>query len=376
MKVSRIDFGRIDAAERTSQGFLKAPAYLTRAGVFTYYNADGSPRREYRSTAEVFRADSLATLISAPVTDKHPSEMVTADNRSKYDMGNIGDQIVRDGGKVAATMYVKDARLISAVERGDMRETSCGYVCDTDETPGIVPDGEPDSGQRYDAAQLNIVYNHVAVVPMGRAGSEIRMRLDAAGNAVIPTTSTEKPMHKERIDGVDYEVGTDAHKAACARRDEGEKKAKAERDALQARADAAEGEVKKLKADALEMPKKIAEQAAARATLETGARKVLGSEAKLDGKSDAEIRRMVAEKSAPSVKLDGKSDDYIAALFDRAVEHSDEEQFQLGALRVDAEMAAREPSKSERIDADAAWESMVERNRNAWKTPVADKAKA
>lgn len=330
MKVSRLDSGRIDAAERTQQGFLKAPAYLTRAGVFTYTNPDGSQRREWRSMAEVMRADSLASLISAPVTDRHPAELITAENRSKYDRGNLGDNIIRDGGKVAATMYIKDSRLISAVERGDMRETSCGYDCETVKGAGVVPVGEPDAGQHYDAIQQNIVYNHVALVPAGRAGSSIGLRLDAAGNSVIPPVegnSNEDNMTKERIDGIEYDVGTDAHRAAGVRRDEADKARtvelstlKSERDKQQARADKAEADAKKAGEElkAATDVKRLDELAAARATLLTGARAILGAEVKLDGKSDAEIKREVAAKANPTLKLDGKSDAYVEALFDAA----------------------------------------------------------
>ena len=79
----RIEVSRLDTVEKTPQGFLKAPAHLTRAGVFVYHNPDGTERREWRPTSEIMRADSLATLISAPVTDGHPPEMVTlADRKS------------------------------------------------------------------------------------------------------------------------------------------------------------------------------------------------------------------------------------------------------------------------------------------------------
>lgn len=388
MKVSRLDSGRIDAAERTQQGFLKAPAYLTRAGVFTYTNADGSQRREWRSMAEVMRADSLASLISAPVTDKHPAEMVTAENRSKYDRGNLGDNIIRDGGKVAATMYIKDSRLISAVERGDMRETSCGYNCETTDGVGVVPAGEPDAGQRYDAVQSDIVYNHVAVVPMGRAGSSIGLRLDAAGNSVVPPVeghSNEDKMTKERIDGIEYDVGTDAHRAACARRDEADKAHATELTALKAERDRQQARADKADADAL----KAAEQlkaatdvrhldalATARASLLSGALAVLGTDVKLDGKSDAEIKREVAIKANPTLKLDGKSEAYVEALFDAAILRGTEARNDgldgLAKVRLDAATAT---TNAVRVDADAEWEKMVERNHNAWKQPANGAAK-
>jgi hypothetical protein len=324
-RVHRLDIGRLDAPEKTPQGFLKAPAHLTRAGVFTYYNADGSERKEYRSTAEVFRSDSLSTLIAAPVTHGHPPAMVDVANRGKYDLGNVGDNIVRDGGKVGATVYVKDGKLISAIERGDLREVSCGYNCDLDPTPGIVPDGEPDAGQHYDAQQKNISYNHVALVPQGRAGSEVRLRLDAAGNVIAPSLARkDSAMKVEVIDGVEYEIGGEPHKAAVKRRDEAQAKAKADADAAQAKLDAALADLEKARKDAADAPAKAKAAIEARVALETSAVKVLSGE-KFDGKSDDEIRLAVVKAGYPDIKLDGKEPAYIAALFDAAVAKADAE---------------------------------------------------
>jgi hypothetical protein len=70
MEVLRFDFnGSSGEFKRTPQGFLRVNARLTRAGVFKYDSG-----REYRSAEEVFRADSMASLQGAPVTDLHPSE--------------------------------------------------------------------------------------------------------------------------------------------------------------------------------------------------------------------------------------------------------------------------------------------------------------
>ena len=334
----RIEVSRLDTVEKTPQGFLKAPAHLTRAGVFVYHNPDGTERREWRPTSEIMRADSLATLISAPVTDGHPPEMVTLANRAQYDKGNVGDTIVRDGGKVSATVYVKDGKLISTIERNDAREISCGYHCDVEMSSGVVPDGEPDAGQRYDAIQRSVKYNHVAVVPQGRAGGEVRLRLDAAGNVITPPVggSQEKPMGKERIDGVEYEIGSDAHKAAVERRDAAAKvqadelaKAKAERDAAKADAE-------KARKDAAEAPAKAKAAVEARAKLEGDARKVLGADARLDGVSDDELIRNVAKAGHPAIKLDGQDAAYVRALFDLAVANAGSLRDDLAAARVDA----------------------------------------
>ena len=55
-------------AEKTAEGFLIARAPLTSVGVFTYRNADGTPRRELRLPEEVFSEESLATLKLKPLT--------------------------------------------------------------------------------------------------------------------------------------------------------------------------------------------------------------------------------------------------------------------------------------------------------------------
>lgn len=56
----------------------------------------------------------------------------------------------------------------------------------------------------------------------------------------------------------------------------------------------------------------------ARATLRQLAAKVLGANVKLDGKADAEIKKLVVGKALPTFKLDGRNDDEINAAFDIA----------------------------------------------------------
>lgn len=373
MKVQRLEVGRMDAPERTPQGFLKVPAHLTRAGVFTYFNADGSERREWRPMSEVQRADSLATLISAPVTDQHPPEAVTVANRAKYDRGNVGENIVRDGGKVAATLYVKDGKLISAIERGDQREVSCGYTCDVELVAGVVPDGEPDAGQRYDAVQRSINYNHVAAVARGRAGSEVRMHLDVAGNQIMPRSDApaqEKPMSEkvriERLDGCDYIVDSDEHKAAQKYRADLEA-AKADKATAEAAKVAAEAKVTELqgKLDAAVKPEALDKLVADRAALFDKARTVLGAEAKFDGKTEADIKRDVVAKAYPEEKLDGQHPAFIDGLFKAAVAAG--AQSDLGRVRQDVLNPGHRGS-SERRDAVGEYARAIEESEQAGKT--------
>src|SRR5262249_25658712 len=178
MKLFRIDYGSMGGVEATPQGGLRIPAFLTRVGVFEYTGVDGHPIREYRPPEEVFNSDSMSMLKGAPITLDHPPEPIKPENFRTYNVGHVADDVRRQGDKVAATLYLQDQAACKAIEAG-RRELSCGYHTDVDETPGVAPDGQP-----YDRIQRNISYNHLALVDSGRAGHDIRLRLDAAGNSL------------------------------------------------------------------------------------------------------------------------------------------------------------------------------------------------
>jgi hypothetical protein len=152
-------------------------AYPTRTGVLEYRNSDGSIRREYRPPSEVFHADSLASLAGAPVTIGHPDDFVSPDSWNTLSKGHVGESVVPESNFVKATMNIQSRDAVDSVLKGQLRELSSAYTLTLDETPGVTPEGE-----RYDAVQRDIRYNHVALLPVGagRAGSEVRLRMDSA----------------------------------------------------------------------------------------------------------------------------------------------------------------------------------------------------
>ena len=289
----RIDSGTVRSTTRTPQGGLRCDARLTRVGVLPYLQPDGSIIREYRPAEEVFRADSLASLGFAPVTVTHPAGTVGPENFAKLSVGYLAGEAKQDGDFVAAPVMVQDARGLKAIDAG-MTELSCGYRCDVEETSGVAPNGE-----EFDRIQRNIVYNHVAIVRQGRAGSAVSLRLDSAGDQIpgeSSMTEAEIAALKARADKAEKDLAQ-----AQARAD----KAEAERDAQTARADAALS------------PEVMRLAVAARTALETKGKAILGAEFKADA-SDADLKRAVAQKAFPALKLDGKSQAYVEALFDSA----------------------------------------------------------
>ncbi len=172
--VLRFDRGSLRKPEKTPQGFLRVDGIASRTGVFEYRNDNGSIRRELRLPEDVFAQQALNGFEGAPLTDGHPDEAVTMSNVKRYEVGTVTGPARRDGDFVAATIMVKDPKVIAKLERGDTG-LSVGYAVDLDETPG----NHPVFG-RYDAIQRNIVINHLAVGVQPRAGERARVRMDSA----------------------------------------------------------------------------------------------------------------------------------------------------------------------------------------------------
>ncbi len=356
----------MDARRRTPQGGLRVDANLTRTGIFIYKDAQGRDVREYRSPEEVFKADSLETFKLATVVVGHPA-MVEPGNYQRHNVGVVAEDVRADGKFMRASLLIQDRKTIDEIERKDdpLCEISCGYEVDLVHTPGVTPEGE-----HYDALQTNIRGNHVGLgrAGWGRAGGEVRLRLDGNGDVVMPELAPVAP-DVPILDGMTLEeMKARADKAeadlktATARAD----KLEGERDAEKTRADAAD----KARTDAaVDVPALVA----ARSTLETSARKVLGSDAVLTVKGDGikttdrpmtdnEIVIAVIAKDDPAFKVDGRSVDYLSARFDNIVERStksDAAHHAVGAAITDAAKGGATAKSStelaqEKVDAENA----------------------
>lgn len=315
--VFRTDSAPVKSFRRTPQGGLVVEATLTRSGVFMYVTPNGVVR-EYRPDSEVFNPESLATLADAPITDNHPVGLVDVSNHKDLSRGNVRNGTVRkDGNHVYAELVIQDAELIKAIESRKRKDVSCGYLQVMDSTPGTTPEGEP-----YDRIQRSIVYNHVAIVEKGRAGTAT-IRLDSAGNEVVSSTDG---VNMDEIAQLKAQLAAEKARADAA--EKGVKDIlsdKANTDKESARADAAELKVKELEGKLGELtdPKRLDSMIHERFTLIDSARKILGKDVRLDGINDHDIRVQVVNKAFPSIKLDGKSPEYIQGLYTAATERGD-----------------------------------------------------
>jgi len=387
--VDHYDGSALGRVQRTQLGGERIPARLSRTGVLVYRNPDGTKRRELRLPEEVFNADSLATLWSAPVIDiAHHTGMVTPETWRDVSLGHT-ENVRVDGDFIAGELVVQDADALERIDARERTELSCGYTCRLDGPPGVW------NGQPYDVIQRHIRYNHVALCPPngGRAGSDVGLRLDQDGNPAPVWCSTEDiDMKIIRLDGKDYEIGSDQHLAKleelhkaevtslAAKHAESEAALKKSLDELQGRFDARESAAKKAEKDAEEYKreaeeKQKAEKAAQRSKLKAALRlgrayeRVLGGkddEDDPDGDEDKEEQKMDAlldecledpravmlraiQKTSPEFNAEGKSDDYVAARFDGL----HEEAVKASKRTVDQVVAATETARRElaRLDA-------------------------
>lgn len=155
---------------KTPEGYLICYAVpINRTGMQMYsageLNLSGDterPVKVYRLEEDVFSPAAMASLEGKDVTRGHPAEMLTAENQAAYSKGHL-ENVRRDGDNTVADLIIKDPALVSDVENGVLREVSCGYYCKF----------EPyQDGYR----QINLVGNHLAIVPRGRAGRDVAIK--------------------------------------------------------------------------------------------------------------------------------------------------------------------------------------------------------
>jgi len=370
MQVTRLDYGTMPNPTKTAQGYLKAPCFATRAGIFLYRNEDGSVRRELRPPEEVFDSESMKTLAGVPVTDDHPPCMLDCNNTANFAKGFTGDLVSKVDDFIEIPLTITSADLIAAVETKEKIETSCGYMAELEEMPGIW------NGQKYDAIQRKIRYNHLAIVPKGRAGSDVKIRIDSAGVQLSENFIEGFCMTKLKIEDVDFELSEPVANAVTAKFKKDAmsieeltalvsalqaeiEKLKGEKEGMEIEMDGCKkqlDECKKEMTDAKMDSEKIHAAAMARLNLIKAAEKAIPT-VKLDSLSNKEIKIEVIKSKKPDFKFDGVSEHFIDGMF---------EGLNQSESRIDALNSAINDSKG-KPNVDARTKSM-ETDKNAWKS--------
>ena len=195
----RFDSGTIRSPIKTPEGYFKAVGSFAKQGILEYRTPDGGIRREFRPGEENEKA--LKKWASQVVTNEHPDRLVNAENAKQYQVGITDSTVFLEDDYVRGVVIVTDAEAVRSIERGDTTEISTGYKCRVINEPGTW------RGQHYDAVQVDIEPNHVALTKKGRAGSDVALHLDSDDKDVAyQTTNKHKSMASLTIKGATYEV--------------------------------------------------------------------------------------------------------------------------------------------------------------------------
>ena len=311
---------------------------IAGAMVQKYVKSDGSEEMEAKLPEEILSDATVSSANSKPVTDGHHG-LVTKDNSHDLLKGFTASNGHVEGNMLYNDITITDPNLISQIKSGDKRELSIGFETQMDPTSGTY------NGTKYDAVQRNIRINHVAVVPKGRAGHEVRLIGDSAEAVEQVEPSEEKGNQMEtrvvRADGQNITVAADdvekitkldADNSAKAKQiadlDAQIKKLKAEKAQLQGDADASakKADEAQAKADSLEADnKKIKEEfdkykangVEKKLELIDKVKSFVGDEYDYHGKSDRDMKiDAVKAIKGDSVDFTDKSDTYVQAAFD------------------------------------------------------------
>lgn len=320
------------AVRKTSDGYLVADAAVARTGIQNYLGKEvGKPDmpivRVYRPQDSVFAKDAMKTYAHRPMTNDHPSVAVNADNWKDYAVGQTGGDVMRDGEFVRVPLVLMDQKAINDWESGKV-ELSMGYSADI-----VFKAGVTDSGEEYDAIQTNLHMNHLALVDKARGGDKLRIGDSGNADIIHPAHKDEgghmADLRKVLVDGLPVETTeagetainllkakvADADKASAALVSD-HAEAVAAKDAEIAKKDAEIDALKGKVMDAAALDAAVT----ARADLIAKAKTVADQD--YAGKSEAEIRKMAVAKKFGDAAIAGKSDDYVSARFDIAVEDS------------------------------------------------------
>ncbi|MCK2149524.1 DUF2213 domain-containing protein [Marinobacter alexandrii] len=341
MTMKLLDSVSVDQASvrRSNDGYLIANARVSRANNVQMYTGDEMNRpdlemvRVFRPESEVFSQDAMSSAAHKPMTNDHPSESVSAETWKRDAIGQMGDEISRDGEFVRVPLIMMDASAIKDYESGK-RELSLGYTADIDWTAGVTG-----SGEKYDAIQRNIRVNHVALVSKGRANQKIRAGdggIDGGKDriwGVAPLDHDHDPkgsnMTMSTVVLGDKAVQVAASDApaiesfkaqmADAMKDAETKHTKA--------VEAKDAEIAKKQAEIDDLKGKVLDDAALdkrvqeRADL-VGKAKTIAKDLKTTGVSDADIRKAAVVAKLGDEAVKDKPQAYIDARFDILVEDS------------------------------------------------------
>ena len=191
-KIVRLDYSSIFKIDEgglnmTPCGFLKLPVRVSRIGVMTYLDEKGKEYSEFKPPEELFHDQTMKSLKHIPVTDKHPrSALVTTSNCQKLSVGfSCGEPIIDQDYYLSCEVILSHKPVIDRVlkkfKNGESQQVSAGYTSEILDEKGTWNDED------YVTVQTAVVFNHIALVDVGRAGPEVKLVFNEKGHSIKNT---------------------------------------------------------------------------------------------------------------------------------------------------------------------------------------------
>jgi len=320
----------------TPEGFLRVTGRINGCGVYGYENEAGEKWGELRVAEHVGHPDVLESWKLRAMTDDHQA-WITAANIDQYRRGSTGSDARFDGEFTWVDIVIDSPELIAKI-RGGKYQLSCGYSCILVKQRGVF------GGVEYHFIQTEIYGNHVAVVDMARGGPLCALVFDTAAavrsqpapirghmdetqeeknDAKLVTSEGAIEIPPEKLAAV-MALLADPEPAPAVVEPAAVVVAPVDADMAadpESRDDAIAAKVAMLEAANKQLRDDFSTKVSDRVSLVTKAREVLGDGVtKLDSMGDNAIKVAVVKAVAPTVKLDGKSSDFIAASYAMALE--------------------------------------------------------
>ena len=173
--------------EVTDEGFFVGKMRVAKEGILLYPRPDGSTRKVLVLAEDLADAESLKTLRHKPITIDHPKDFVDVTTAHQVMIGHVGETVLVEDGFLKATYAVTSDKGVDFLRLNpSVREISAGYSYEAVEEPGVH-----EKYGEYDEIQKNRRYNHVSIVPQGRAGPDVRLNVDSKETNVLLTKIIE-----------------------------------------------------------------------------------------------------------------------------------------------------------------------------------------
>ena len=180
MPILRLAFDRT-ARRIDADGRLHVDrSHISKATVNPYYGKEIPgyealglvPDKVYRLLRDPVELERGApTFARLPILSKHVpvtvKTMADDEEQKKLVVGSIGSEITFTPPYLDADLCIWDAAAIAGIETDKVRELSCAY-----RYVPVMESGEFE-GQAYDGKMTDIQGNHLALVEVGRAGSDV-----------------------------------------------------------------------------------------------------------------------------------------------------------------------------------------------------------